>query len=118
MTALLVTGAAGIAFGFALSLFQAIVLPFSMRSRLAWLAVSSLAVPSALVAAFLLDLGYDDIFDFMSAPSDRLWFWSPRLTAEVVIAILIYALPTGLALCWQLRHAARLRPRALVDRFD
>lgn len=119
MTALLVTGGAGIAFGFSLGLFQAIALPFSMLSRLAWLIVSTLAVLSAFLAVFLLDLGYADILDLLPAwiPPGRSSLWSPRISADVVIAILIYALPTGLTLCLQLRRGL-LQPRALVDRFD
>jgi len=120
MTELLVAVGAGIVFGFGLSLFQAIALPFSMLARLSWLVVSISAVTFAFVAAFLLDLGYDDFLDLIAVrvPSAGLWFWSPRIAVEVVIAILIYALPTGVVLRWLLRCGRRRGQDALADRFD
>jgi hypothetical protein len=119
ITALIAVAAAGLSFGAAVGVCQAIVLRLSIWARLGWLTISVLATMFAFGIGYAIDTAYGDIA-VVTGSRETLgvtWGWL-LVVITTFFLTLIYAVPTGIALWRLLQRAARSYSESLLRRFD
>jgi hypothetical protein len=119
MMKLIAVAAAGLSFGAAVGVCQAIALRLSIWARLGWLSVSVLATMFAFGAGYAMDTAYGDIAVLMGS-RETLGLTSGWLLVLMTtfLLTLIYAIPTGVTLWRLLQRAAHSYSESLLRRFD